>query len=110
MANSKNRVDITTTWELHEGGAYLTVLLILLQDELLVALYGLSNLVQQVATSLTRQALQCPGGVSGLDGLLPAGVGGLLGGLRVCNDNINNISSNNNNNNSQVCQPTLGAY
>ena len=84
----------------------MTVLLILLQDEVLVALYGLSNLVQQVASRLARQALQRPGGVPGLDGLLPAGIGGLLGGLRVCNsiDNYNYNNNNNNNNNNSNSQ------
>ena len=64
--------------------AHLTVLLILLQNEFLVCLYGVCNLVQQVASILAGKGLQGPGGVPGLDGQLPAAVGGLLRGFWIC--------------------------
>ena len=63
--------------------AHLTVFLILLQNDLLTALYGVRNLVQQVPSGFTGQALKRPGGISGLDCQLPAAVGGLLRGFRI---------------------------
>ena len=71
-------------WKRSSENLHLTVLFILLHDDILIALYGVCNLVQQVAPRLTGQALQSPGCIPCLDGQLPTAVGSLRGSFRVC--------------------------
>ena len=70
--------------QMQSENLHLTVLFILLHYDILIALYGVCNLVQQVAPRLTGQALQSPGCIPCLDGQLPTAVGSLRGSFRVC--------------------------
>ena len=64
--------------------ADLAVLLVLLQDLVCFTFNGVRNLMKKVASGYTGEGLEAPGGVSGLDGQLPAAVRHLWRTLRVC--------------------------
>ena len=66
------------------ANADLAVLLIFLQNLVSFTFNGICNLMKEVAPGFAGEGLKAPGGISGLNGQLPAAVWHLWRTLRVC--------------------------